>query len=85
MAPVRPGRGETVDAYERAPDESDPPYYSGDESEIESEEDLDLTEREYRYKDALKTWYGSHRNRIGAGATGVAQTRKLNSLGHKYF
>jgi len=68
MAP-RPKSGETVDAYDGDVDEMDRVYYSGDESEIESEEDLDLTEKEYRYKDALKTWYNSHRSRFGQNAS----------------
>ncbi|QDZ23721.1 hypothetical protein HOP50_11g62610 [Chloropicon primus] len=70
MAPRRrPRRGETVDAYTRSEDDEGGVYYSGDDSEIESEEDLDLTAREYRYKDALKTWYQSHSNRIGQDAS----------------
>lgn len=70
MAPrVRPG--ETVDAFEADSEEEEQynRYYSGDESEIESDEDLDFTNRELRYKDALKTWFSNHRSRIGEGAT----------------
>ena len=68
MAP-KPRSGETVDAYDADISDDEKIYYSGDDSEIESEEDLDFTDKEFRYKDALKTWYNSHQNRIGKGAS----------------
>ena len=68
MAP-KPRSGETVDAYDADISDDEKIYYSGDDSEIESEEDLDFTDKEFRYKDALKTWYNSHQNRIGKAAS----------------
>mmetsp|Transcript_13008 Transcript_13008/g.24636 ORF Transcript_13008/g.24636 Transcript_13008/m.24636 type:complete len:799 (+) Transcript_13008:69-2465(+) len=85
MAP-RPKPGETVDAYDAdVDDDNEPKYYSGDESEIESDEDLDFNARELRYKDALKTWYASHRNRIGPNASFEAIEEDIKSKLEKKF
>lgn len=69
MAPkAKPG--EPIDTwYDADVSEDERVYYSGDNSDLESDEDLDYTRKELRYKRALRKWYKSHSNRIGPKAS----------------